>query len=61
MDISTPYGELVRDFLSTHKYQEADVDGAHFHYLLCGKGSTTLVLLVGGMGLSYMYMPYIKP
>jgi len=60
MDISTPYGELVKVFLSTHKYQEADVNGAHFHYLLCGKGSTTLVLLVGGMGLSYMYMPYIK-
>ncbi|MCR4557373.1 MAG: alpha/beta hydrolase [Saccharofermentans sp.] len=60
MDISTPYEELVKDFLNEHQYQEATVNGAHFHYLLCGQGSTTLIFLVGVMGLSYLYMPYIK-
>lgn len=60
MDISKPYEELVDGFLQTHKYQETVAGGAGFHYLLCGTGETTLVFLVGGMGLSYLYMPYIE-
>ena len=59
LDLSKPYEEELAVFLSMHPYRDLCIDGAEYHYLLCGKGETTLVFLVGGMGLSYLYMPYI--
>lgn len=59
MDLSISYEESLNEFLRTHHYNDVNVDGTTFHYLLCGHGGTALVFLVGGMGLSYMYMPYI--
>ena len=59
MDFSRPYEEELNEFLSTHRFEDAVIDGANYHYLLCGEGKTVLVFLVGGMGLSYMYMPYV--
>ena len=53
LDLSKPYEEALAVFLSTHPYRDVCIDGAEYHYLLCGKGETTLVFLVGGMGLSY--------
>ena len=60
MNLSMPYEELLTDFLRTHPFQDARINGADYHYLLCGKGDVTLIFLVGGMGLSYLYMPYIQ-
>ena len=59
MDLSRPYEEELADFLKTHPFQDARINGADYRYLLCGKGEVTLIFLVGGMGLSYLYMPYI--
>ena len=59
MELNKTYEELLKEFLRTHPYKEVVVEGAKFHYLLCGKGDTTLIFLVGGMGLSFLYMPYI--
>lgn len=59
LELSKPYEEELAVFLSMHPYRDLCIDGAEYHYLLCGKGETTLVFLVGGMGLSYLYMPYI--
>lgn len=59
MNLSKSYEELLADFLKTHSYQDVRIKGAEYHYLLCGKGETTLIFLVGGMGLSYLYMPYV--
>ena len=59
MNLSKSYEELLADFLQTHPFQDEHINGADYHYLLCGKGETTLIFLVGGMGLSYLYMPYI--
>lgn len=53
------YEELLSEFLRTHPYTDVVIDGANYHYLLCGKGEKTLIFLVGGMGLSFLYMPYI--
>ncbi len=59
MNLSKPYEELLTDFLKTHPYQDERINGADYHYLLCGTGETTLIFLVGGMGLSWLYLPYI--
>jgi len=59
MELNKTYEELLKEFLRTHPYKDVVVEGAKFHYLLCGKGDTTLIFLVGGMGLSFLYMPYI--
>ena len=59
MNLSRPYEEELADFLQTHPFQDEHINGADYHYLFCGKGETTLIFLVGGMGLSYLYMPYI--
>ena len=55
LDLSKPYEEALAVFLSTHPYRDVCIDGADYHYLHCGKGETTPVFLVGGMGLSYLY------
>ena len=59
MDLSRPYEVELADFLRTHPFQDEHIKGADYHYLLCGKGDITLIFLVGGMGLSYLYMPYV--
>lgn len=59
MNLSRPYEEELADFLRTHPFRDEHINGADYHYLLCGKGDVTLILLVGGMGLSYLYMPYV--
>ena len=59
MDLNRSYEEQLTDFLKTHPYKDVAIKGANFHYLLCGNGDTTLIFLVGGMGLSFLYMPYI--
>ena len=59
MNVSRPYEEELSDFLRTHPFRDARIKGADYHYLLCGKGDVTLIFLVGGMGLSYLYMPYV--
>ena len=59
MDLSKPYETLLTDFLRMHPFREERINGAEYHYLLCGQGETTLIFLSGGMGLSYLYMPYI--
>lgn len=59
MDMNRSYEEQLTEFLKTHPYKDVIVNGANYHYLLCGNGDTTLIFLVGGMGLSFLYMPYI--
>ena len=59
MDLTRPYEESLNDFLESHPFRDVKAGGANFHYLLCGQGEQTLIFLPGGMGLSYMYMPYI--
>jgi pimeloyl-ACP methyl ester carboxylesterase len=59
MDLNISYEEQLTGFLKTHPYKDVVIDGANFHYLHCGKGDKTLIFLVGGMGLSFLYMPYI--
>ena len=59
MNLSQSYEELITDFLRTHPFRDERIKGADYHYLLCGKGDVTLIFLVGGMGLSYLYMPYV--
>lgn len=53
------YKEDLERFKSTHSYKTTIVDGVKFPYLLCGKGEQTLVFLVGGMGISTMWMHYV--
>ena len=59
MDLTRPYEVELADFLRTHPFQDEHINGADYHYLLCGKGDVTLIFLVGGMGLSYLYMPCV--
>lgn len=54
------YPEDVKQFEKRHRYREMQVGPATFKYLLCGNGKHTLVLLVGGMGISEMWMHYIE-
>lgn len=54
------YQERITEFKARHYYQKITVNGAEFRCLLCGKGEKTLVFLVGGMGVSEMWMPYIE-
>ena len=60
MDLTVPFEEKLAVFLRTHPYRDVTVNGANWHYLLCGEGKTVLVFLTGGMGLSYLYMPYVE-
>lgn len=53
------YREDLTKFCENHQYQKINVENAEFRYLLCGSGSQTLVFLVGGTGVSEMYMNYI--
>lgn len=54
------FKEQISQFRKTHHYQTKIIDGATFNYLLCGKGKKTIMFLVGGMGVSELWMPYIK-
>lgn len=53
------YQEDLMAFRRGHQYQSINIGNVEFHYLLCGKGSHTIVFLVGGTGISEMYMNYI--
>lgn len=53
------YQDDLSNFQKKHQYQSINVGNAKFRYLLCGNGRHTLVFLVGGMGISEMYMNYI--
>lgn len=54
------YGKELRKFMVRHPYRDEVVGGHHFHYLLCGCGDQTLTLLVGGLGRSTLWFPYIR-
>ena len=54
------YTQDVQQFKATHPYKRLRVGQATFNYLLCGAGRHTLVLLVGGMGVSEMWLHYIE-
>ncbi len=51
-------------FFRDHSYKEADVNGVKFKYLDCGSENAsngkTLVFLVGGLGVSELYFPYMS-
>lgn len=54
------YSEKIKTFAAAHTCENITVDGAHFHYILCGKeGGRTLVLLNGGMNTLEMWMDYV--
>lgn len=54
------YSEDLKAFAASHKYEDAMVDGAKFHYVLNGrKDSQTLVMLNGGMNTLEMWMNYV--
>lgn len=54
------YSERLRAFLDRHTYQDRELEGFSFHYLLCGSGEVTLTLFVGGLGKSQLWFPYIE-
>ena len=54
------YAKELHKFEARHHYRDEVVKGRHFHYLLCGCGDQTLTLLVGGLGRSILWFPYIR-
>ncbi|MGM0215864.1 alpha/beta fold hydrolase [Enterococcus sp. AZ109] len=52
--------ERINNFLETHEYQTIQLSNTTFHYLLCGSGNYTLVLLDGGLGTSESWFEYIS-
>ncbi len=54
------YQEMINKFRKQHKYEDVFVANAMFHYLWCGSGNKTIILLTGGMGISEMWFPYIE-
>ena len=54
------YSEEVKIFKETHTYQEKNINGSRFHYVLSGKkGGKTLVFLNGGMNTLEMWLQYV--
>lgn len=56
------FSEKVKAFAAAHPCETAEVNGAHFRYVFCGKdGGETLVLLNGGMNTLEMWLDYVEP
>lgn len=54
------YSEKVKIFKETHTYQEKNIHGSRFHYVLSGKkDGKTLVFLNGGMNTLEMWLQYV--
>ncbi len=54
------YSEEVKIFKETHTYQEKNINGSRFHYVLSGrKSGKTLVFLNGGMNTLEMWLQYV--
>ena len=50
----------IEHFQKNHQFSEIDIDGIKFRYILCGKGTRTVTLLAGGMGLAELNFSFIE-
>lgn len=54
------YSEEIKKFKETHTYQEENINGSRFRYVLSGKkDGKTLVFLNGGMNTLEMWLKYV--
>lgn len=54
------YSEEIKKFRETHTYQEENINGSRFRYVLSGKkDGKTLVFLNGGMNTLEMWLKYV--
>lgn len=54
------YKESIQQFRKEHSYKKMLVNNVEFSYLFCGEGEKVLTFLVGGMGISEMWFPYVE-